>query len=503
MTTDAVPLSLRHVKNFGANAADADKLLKSCFERHPVYEAVLAGETYLVLGRKGAGKTAIFSKLTEDYDPATTFAAALTSENYQWAHHALQAEVGVPSEFRYRASWRYLLLLTLASAIVQHHKKLEPKISGAAWQATTALENFLFDTYGSYSPSFTSVFSPARELQLDGTLGFPSFAKLGFRSVAMTDLPVHFTEVNDAMQGAIFAASNLEMSYFVCFDELDLGFGPAEKEYADQISGLILAARSLFLAAQKADRNIYPVVFLRDDIFGNMKFEDKNKADDESITLHWDEANAPVTLRTLMESRFREVLGTDERPEITWGDVFDEDELTRGSKPKYTFLLDRTLLRPRDVIKFCNEALAAYKKHPGDSDLITNTHLYEARTAYSKYLLGEFVDEIHKHIPDHEMATAIIQRIGFTTFSLPEFVEVAKTQGVDPSGSEKLLSSLFDFSLIGLRRVGGQKSGSGWVWKYSNSEATFTANEQQMMVHPGLKEALLLKERRDKKKQNV
>ncbi|MCG7417328.1 hypothetical protein MHY30_07420 [Microbacterium sp. ACRRU] len=497
MTTPAVPHSLHAVKNFGSNAADADRLLKTCFERHPVYDSVLNGDTYLVLGRKGAGKTAIFSKITEDFDPTKSFAAALSYSDYQWAHHALQAEAGAQQQLRFRASWRYLLLLTLASAIVGRSGSAGD-MSGAVWEATTALENFLVDSYGSANPSFTTVFAPTRRLDLSGTLGSSHFGKLTVKSVEMSHLPVHFNEVNAAMQAAVFTASDPEVSYYICFDELDLGFNPDDKDYADQLSGLILAARGLFLAARKAGRAIYPVVFLRDDIFARIQFEDKNKADDESVTLHWDYEDAPVTLRSLMESRFREELGTDSKPDVAWGDVFDESELTRGSKPKYTFMLDRTLLRPRDVIKFCNESLAAYKKDPAGAGLIANKHLYEARNAYSKYLLKEFRDEIHKQMPEHETATSILQRIGLTTFSRVEFVAAAKQQKLDEPAAEAMLRSLFDFSIIGVRRVGGPKSGSGWVWKYLDPEATFTANEQQIKVHPGLKEALLLKEPREK-----
>jgi hypothetical protein len=42
--------------------------------------------------------------------------------------------------------------------------------------------------------------------------------------------------------------------------------------------------------------------------------------------------------------------------------VFDETRSMSGHQSNYQHIIDRTFLRPRDIIKFCNEVLIAYKR---------------------------------------------------------------------------------------------------------------------------------------------
>ena len=55
--------TLFQVESFGTIDADSDDLLYECFEDHEAYQNILNMKRFLVSGRKGAGKTAIFKKL--------------------------------------------------------------------------------------------------------------------------------------------------------------------------------------------------------------------------------------------------------------------------------------------------------------------------------------------------------------------------------------------------------------------------------------------------------
>ena len=54
--------SLTSVEHFGAIDADNDDLLFSCFEDHEAYIDLLNQKRFLIIGRKGSGKTAIFNE---------------------------------------------------------------------------------------------------------------------------------------------------------------------------------------------------------------------------------------------------------------------------------------------------------------------------------------------------------------------------------------------------------------------------------------------------------
>ncbi len=79
--------ALAEIVDFGAHDADSDALLYDCFEDHEAYEQLLTLSKFLVLGRKGAGKTAIFRKLQQIRKPSF-FSYGHTFTDYPWEHHA-------------------------------------------------------------------------------------------------------------------------------------------------------------------------------------------------------------------------------------------------------------------------------------------------------------------------------------------------------------------------------------------------------------------------------
>ncbi|MCA1709115.1 MAG: hypothetical protein LC808_39880 [Actinobacteria bacterium] len=173
MGTGETAVRLEDVDNFGAIDADADDLLRECFQDHPAYVEVKSNRKYLVLGRKGSGKTAIFKKLITERDPSH-FALGHSFDDYPWQHHDLQAETGVPEERRYVHSWKYLTLIGLAKLVLNSDQS-QPWSEEAA-DSLSALEDFVVDSYGSRNPDLRQLFSPEKELRLKGTLRFPSWS---------------------------------------------------------------------------------------------------------------------------------------------------------------------------------------------------------------------------------------------------------------------------------------------------------------------------------------
>jgi hypothetical protein len=87
--------SIASVDHFGAIDADNDELLFTCFEDHEAYLDLLAQRKFLVIGRKGSGKTAIFKQMITARAPEF-FCFGHTFSDYPWHHHDLQARIGIP-----------------------------------------------------------------------------------------------------------------------------------------------------------------------------------------------------------------------------------------------------------------------------------------------------------------------------------------------------------------------------------------------------------------------
>jgi hypothetical protein len=260
-------LNLAGISDFGGIDADADALLDSCFEEHQSYLAAKGHTRFLILGRKGAGKTAIFRKLIRLKEPLV-FSIGHTFDDYPWYHHDRQAVAGVPAEERFVHSWKYLILITLSKVLLNWDSS-QPWDDDAL-EPLSRIERFVVDSYGTRDPDVTQVFAPSKTLKLRGSFGVnigAVRAGVDAERLSIEHLPLVVQEVNKTLVSAVCAALNPECDYYVCFDQLDRRFDPNDPVYKDRLVGLLLAARDINKAARDEGRKMSCLVFLRDDIY--------------------------------------------------------------------------------------------------------------------------------------------------------------------------------------------------------------------------------------------
>ncbi|MCC6409380.1 MAG: hypothetical protein IT453_19635 [Planctomycetes bacterium] len=488
--------NLRAVGSFGGIDADTDALLDDCFQDHEAYAAAIKHERPLVLGRKGSGKTAIYRRIVGIHSH-NAFALGHTFLEYPWHHHRLQELVGVPEESRYIQSWQYLILLGLARLLINDDQS-QPWSTFALEEIQT-LEQFVTDSYGTKRPELGALFTPERRLRIEPHFRFGTEligGGLNLERLPVSDLPKVVQEVNRRVRNAVLGCLNPDIDYYVCFDELDRGFSPSDSSYHHMLTGLLLAAKLMNDEAARVGKRLSVIVFLRDDIYQVLRFEDKNKITEaRASVIEWDSPRTQWTLRQLMERRFSALLG--EGVAVNWSDVFDESKEMSGRQRKYKHILDRTFRRPRDIIKMCNEVLLAYKADEHcDSELFLNGHVIAARRGYSEYLLRELVDEVQKHMPRHDKYFEILRSVGSGAFTREQFDSVCSLRAAllgDGDTAESILRGFFDFSIIGYQKTGGAGGGSTFVWRYLEAGARFDETASTLRVHPGLVEALGLK----------
>jgi hypothetical protein len=366
--------------------------------------------------------------------------------------------------------------------------------SDVSMEALGKIENFVVDSYGSRDPDLTQLFSPNTEIKLKGTFKAP-FVQIAGEKIRVRDLPIYVDEVNRQVTEYVLDALNPENDYYVCFDELDREYDPNDARYAQRVIGLILAARDINRQAKEAGKKLSVIVFLRNDIYHELHFEDKNKLTEGNLsTIEWNTGDSDLSLKKLMERRFSQVLRRGDA--VSWEEVFDETKEMSSRQTKYRHICDRTFLRPRDIIKFCNEVLAQHKgtDHDGSGDeLFDNGSVISARNGYSVYLLRELDDEISKRLPDYNDYLDALRAIGTIEFTRDQFDE-AWSRGVSRQerSSREGLQALFDSSVIGYLKLGGRGGGSSYVWKYKDPLARLVPDCETFRVHPGFKEALEL-----------
>lgn len=490
-------IDLDSVTDFGGIDADNDPLLDRCFESHKAYLDARSHAKTVILGRKGSGKTAIFRQFQKINDD-NTYVAGHVFSDYPWHYHAKQKQIGVPEEHCFVNSWEYLIYITL-SKILFTIDRSQPW-SDTAMNKMVVLGDFIRDTYGSTNPELNKIFSPTMTIKMKGEFGVDwkiFHSKISGDVVPMEHLPTVVSEVNERLREVVLECANPNRHYFVCFDELDLGFSLEKSEYKSQLTGLVIAARKINTFARQAMKNLSIVIFLRDDIYQMLHFEDKNKTTGSFVSMiEWDVEKDGPSLKVLAEKRFQETLGIPE--EGSWEEVFDESKEMTGHQTKYSYIIDRTFLRPRDIIQFLNEILRAHRiNHPEPGIKFDNKDVIDARAGYSRYLLNELDDEIRKHHPEYETYMEIFRTVGSLQFTL-EDLDTACIQRSDLSiegvTSRQILSQLFEFSVVGFYKPGGAGfGGADYVWRHKDRRIKFNPNATSFRIHPGFMDVLGLK----------
>lgn len=492
---------LSTIQNFGGIDADNDGLLMECFENHKAYIDALNFKKNIIVGRKGSGKTAIYKKflLGKSHD---IFTFGHSFSDYPWDYHDKQVKLGIPDFDKYTHSWKYLILLTISKIIL--NRDLSIPYDPETLDYIAKIESFIVDTYGTRDPDVTQIFTPSKILKLRPSIEINfELLKAGIspESIPMSELPTIIQEVNTNLLDYILKSLNPVNKYYILFDQLDLGFDPKNADYNNRLIGLLLASKDLINKAKEYKQNLNVIIFLRDDIYDNLHFDDKNKITENlTSTIEWDTPRTSNTLKSLMEKRFTELLKNGDS-KIIWENIFDETHQMTGRQSKYQYIIDRTFLRPRDIIKFCNEVLIQYKRriqnNANEPTKFDNKDINASKLEYSNYFLNELDDEIFKHIPYYKDAIEIFKKMGYLQFKKEDFINTLK-ENTDLFKHEiepiEILKKLFEFSIIGFYKAGGSGyGGSEYVFKYKDVRSTFDINADTYKIHPGLMEVLQLR----------
>ena len=480
-------ISLARFDTFGDVAAEDDAVLDYFLSTNAV-ERVERGDAFLVLGRKGTGKTAIIRYLTEGkHSPLTK---ALNLRGYPWNVHAAKIDHGASEIEAYVSSWRYLIAVELATLVVADAK-------GAASKCAKPLSQFLNDNYGGTNPELSDILRP-NTLRLEKFSLEPAVMgnKLGSVTMNRPANDHQFGLELNALSNSIFDAIEATAddarlgALSLHFDELDQGLSDLTNERSKMLIGLILAARDIKRTNLRAYGSVHPVVYLRTDLWDDLQFSDKNKIS-ETLTFHleW----TPDSLLKLIETR----LGAKLANNAAWEDITD-GALMRGSQSKLNHILARTFLRPRDVIRFLNTALAEAKKRKDDPLVFTNKDIVASREDYSSYLKKELDDEIRPHWAQWDEALQACSAISTITFDRDDFEKEygRRKSAKNPVAFDEALEFLHRFSVIGYERRSGY-GGSSWAFQYIDPQAGWDAAASRFKVHLGLKEYAKLREARE------
>ncbi|MEH3085284.1 MAG: hypothetical protein PGN26_01795 [Xylophilus ampelinus] len=501
--------------DFGKVSAERDDLLSHYFFDNGVLKAVCESPTsFLVLGRKGAGKTAIFRHLTENprqFLGANDLLVPLSFEDYNWNIHTLLINENKAESLLYKQSWRFVILVESLKAVAAWFDKNGITLPKKIATATKLLER-LFD-----SPVPTIYQIVGRKLLSLSGFKLPKagldLEEGGLDSVSVEGGEVSFEQVQKDHSLRQHLSENIENlivyldkaltdtlglwpTTFVCFDRVDEAWDEVSYEASRKVIAGLVAASDSINAQYKG--KLRPIVFLREDIFDSLSLNDANKLrEDCGALLHW----TKDSIASLMLKRVNYFAEKHGKPSITSLDgLFDKAEMRQGARPSRYILL-RTMMRPRDLISLLNRTVDAMKDKANDpfADEVKSFEnlecdsIYEAEPGYSEWLKLEVLEEWKVQKPSIVNLFNALQNYGSTNFSLLNLRAELRKLGIQDTPTDTLdnLRFLFENSVIGFR-LG---SSNEWRFKCFYPSQGFVEAEEYR-IHHGLVRALNLTEAR-------
>lgn len=481
-------MNLSNIKDFGRVEAEDDTVLDYFLETN-IIKNIDSGGIFLVLGRKGSGKTAIFRYFTESKHK--NISTALNLNGYPWRVHEKIRDEGSEDVESYVASWKYLIA-------VEYSKMIISKTDRPQMKEVLELIKFINKNYGTNKPSLNDIFTP-KELKISGDLepeilgvklGKISFTRENRQQPLGQDLNALTEKLFDYIVKIAKVSSVIKLTLH--FDELDRGMSTLESSRKNMIIGLVLACKETNVYLKKSLFGFKSIIYLRMDIWEQLKFSDKNKISQSNADLiEWDDEQ----LINLISIRIKALLGSN----YEWADIDDGKKINKQSKLKH--IIDRTFMRPRDVISFLNNLLDTTKKNQPLKLRFENKDITNARPKYSNYLRDELDDEISPHWSDWDICLRVLSRIGKLYFIKEEYSiaynEINRSLRMTKSETESL-EGLYNYGIISYESRSGY-GGSGWKSKFANPELGWDPNAAKFKVHLGLKEFMKLKEERSRK----
>jgi hypothetical protein len=452
------------------------------YETHDV-ELLVKGKKCFVIGRKGSGKTAIARHIKQIHG-YNHFSKNLSLKNFPFNElYELDNDRYTPPN-QYITIWKYIIYSNLLylmsenektdSSLVEKIRKLMPK------DPEKALSKYIKEWV---SGGFNA--------------GFNEFSVGVNGSKHNSANLLSWIDRVDILEELILEHID-DSKYFILFDELDEDYKhqsliSKSNNYLVLITGLFKAVQDIKSIFGLERKNVYPVVFLRDDIFDLIQDPDKTKWDDFTVYLNW----TKYTIQPLLAHRISRAISSSHSGisfEKAWFSIFDTHDnqigIGRARKSKkitiYEWISRSTLLRPRDYIKYIQ--LCAKQAYEAKYSKIRSGVVTTQDATYSRYFKSELIDEVHSILPDITEILDIFNSIGEPYIPIDKFydayskqVQMGKIQTSDPKIA---LKTMFYFSVIGNQKPNNQK-----VFQYLNPGVQFNF-EESIVIHRGLYKAL-------------
>ena len=399
------------------------------------FRRTLRGETNLVVGRKGTGKTALFLQLRDEKRAdKRNVVIDLKPEGYQLQklkEKVLQLLSEGSQGHLITAFWEFIFLQEITYKVLEKDQRVHLRDHNL-----TELYNRLKNAYSEDLDVFAQGDFSERLMRLSENISQTFIARhsaderISITSNQITEL-IHSKNLR-TLADALCDYLSFKREVWLIFDNIDKGWSVEGVDDTD-----ILVLRCLIDASRKVQRELkkreidcHTVVFIRDDVYSLLMKGSADYGKEMRASLDWSDRKlmAELLLRRLRGSGNDTGQTSDFWPTIAVSHVAGEQALD--------FLIDRSLMRPRNLLKINSEhsriEVEDFERgaiiYSRDLVIEADRELGDVLPSASK-LIYEFVDEKSEFSAD-ELAQLLIEYTGGPESEVPKIVDFLIYYGI-------------------------------------------------------------------------
>jgi hypothetical protein len=433
------------------------------------------GSLSYVLGRKGSGKTAIAEHLLNQQS-YNTFARKLSFTHFPFNILSQFSDDSYSTDSRYMNIWKYLIYNTVLELFVNNESidsDLRKRITAANPKTIEiALADYVrFLADGGFNLDILQFGIGGSKSYETVTNNTPLYRRVAILEQILLD--------------------HIDTStYHILFDDLDEDFNnnstKTDCEYLRLIASLFKAISNVRSGPLKNVR-VFPVLFLRTDIFNLIQSSNRTKWTDSMYRLDWQttQLKALVTHRIDVAKQQAKLNIDDTTLRYRYIEC-PQRNIRRKSNSRELFeVIGRhTFRRPRDFIAFYR--IAARQADQLGVEEFNERVVKCSEKEYSQHILNELNDEIFAYVPDFSEAIRALASPGKASVPFNRALQLLQQRKTllqeDPV---KIIHSLVEISVLGK----SLPQPNQWAFKYQN-EYISVGEGDNLYFHPSMHAAL-------------
>ena len=463
--------------------ARTPEIFESAFcDPRNIINKLLNSYHYLLIGRKGVGKSAFSSKIQSMASKSgSLYAIPMDLGGFEFTTFAKTSiDSEVTGTQKYKSSWDFLLLLSIYKIVFNELQITEiDEVNEVV---------FMLDKMGfSLDSGFKADVTKLSKLKIGTSIvQFDAEFEKEFNLQPRTYLE-RISKKKKKMLKVLCDVELNDRQISLIIDGFD-DILRYKKNKMDIVASLIRSADYINNALMMKKKKIKILLLVREDLIAMVVDPDLNKIiHDGAISLSW--SNRLDDLKELVNLRFK-LSGVREKDlNACWKNMFPNKIKNKNS---WEYALDHTLYKPRDILQFLNYCKEEYPQ----KEKLTISEMQNVLKAYSnRYFIEEMKNELSGFIDDDLIVSipSIFRRLGGRAFSLSEINKLSNEQctkkNITIDDTKMLLMYLFEAGYIGQLVSSGKDVKRSVIFKYRNPTARIDYY-QQFITHQGLHRGL-------------